>query len=103
MAGRGWCEPVNLYVACLLEPANRKSAVFAAAMRPLRSIERELIEVAAPEVARLAADLRMREKELATLEKKGAGGCDESREAAMALAEELAGITHGVDAQTAGG
>ncbi|MEZ6154065.1 MAG: DUF3987 domain-containing protein [Pirellulaceae bacterium] len=31
VAGRGWCEPINLYTACLLEPANRKSAVFSAA------------------------------------------------------------------------
>ena len=41
-------EPVNLYVAVLLEPGNRKSAVFADAMKPLRELEAELIEAARP-------------------------------------------------------
>ncbi|TWT79121.1 hypothetical protein CA13_05190 [Planctomycetes bacterium CA13] len=90
VAGRKWREPINLYVACLLDPGNRKSAVFASAMRPLRAIEHELIESAGPDVARLAADRRMREAELKELERKGAKGCGESREGACELAAELA-------------
>ena len=46
-----WREPVNLFVAVLLEPGNRKSAVFADAMKPLRELEAELIDAARPEVA----------------------------------------------------
>ena len=48
----GWREPVNLFAAVLLEPGNRKSAVFADAMKPLRELEAELIEAARPAVAR---------------------------------------------------
>ena len=48
----GWREPVNMFVAVLLEPGNRKSAVFEHAMRPLRELEAELIEAARPAVAR---------------------------------------------------
>ena len=44
----GWREPVNLFVAVLLEPGNRKSAVFTDATRPLRELEAELIEAARP-------------------------------------------------------
>lgn len=89
VAGRGWVEPINLYVACLLDPANRKSAVFSAAMRPLRLIEAELVIEATPEVARAAADRRIKEAELKTLERKAASGCGESRRDAGNLAAEL--------------
>jgi len=89
LAGRGWIEPINLYVACLLDPANRKSAVFGEAMKPLRMIERELAQEAAPEVARVAADRRIKESELKSLEKKAASGCGESRRAAGDLAAAL--------------
>ncbi len=51
-------EPVNLYTAALLEPGNRKSAVFSDATRPLRDVEAELIEVARPVVARALSDRR---------------------------------------------
>lgn len=85
-----WMEPINLFVVCLLEPANRKSAVFSSTTRPLYEIERELIEAAAPVVARLASDRRIQEKELAELEKKAAKGCRESRELAGELAAKLA-------------
>ena len=44
----GWREPVNLFTAVLLDPGNRKSAVFADAMKPLRELEAELIEAARP-------------------------------------------------------
>ena len=85
-----WVEPINLFVVCLLEPANRKSTVFTSTTRPLFEIERELIEAAAPTVARLSSDRRIREKELAELERKAAKGCGESRELAGELAAKLA-------------
>jgi len=91
IAGRGWREPVNLYVAVLMEPANRKSAVFAAATKPLREIERRLIEQAAPEIARLSSDRRVKASSLKAAEKQASTtGCPEARETAQRLAEELA-------------
>lgn len=91
-AGRGWLEPVNLYVCCLLDPGNRKSAVFRSALEPVRTIEAELIETKGPEVARLQSIRRVREKELANLERKAASGgkgAEDSRQRAIDLAEEL--------------
>lgn len=35
----GWVEPTNLFVACVLDPANLKSAVVAAGLRPLNTWE----------------------------------------------------------------
>ena len=69
---RGWREPVNLFTAVLLEPGNRKSAVFADAMKPLRELEAELIEAARPEVARAQSDRRQDETRLRKLEKTAA-------------------------------
>ncbi len=91
VAGRGWREPINLYGACLLEPANRKSAVFNAATKPLRLIERELVDAAIPEIAKLESDRRIKESAQKAAEKVAATkGCPEARETARTLAEELA-------------
>ncbi len=89
-AGRGYVEPLNLYIAVLLDPANRKSSVFRSATAPLRSIEAELIETAGPEIARALSDRRMREAALKKCEAKAAGGNEAARAEALGLAEELA-------------
>jgi hypothetical protein len=68
----GWREPANLFTAVLLEPGNRKSAVFADATKPLRELEAELIEAARPEVARAQSDRRQDEARLRKLEKVAA-------------------------------
>jgi hypothetical protein len=84
-------EPVNLFVAVLLEPGNRKSAVFADAIRPLRELEAELIEAARPEVSRAQSDRRQEEMRLRNLEKTAAEKGDaEARHEAGNLAAELA-------------
>lgn len=88
-AGRGWIEPVNLFAAVLLDPANRKSAVFRDAFEPIRLIERELIEREGPEIARLQSDRRCRELLLKDLERKGSKNNPEAFDA-MAEARELA-------------
>jgi hypothetical protein len=93
VAGRGYREPINLWVACLLDPANRKSSVFRSAMAPLRAIEAELIEAAGPEIARALADRRMREAQAKKAEARAATGDDDARAEAMQLAEELASET----------
>jgi hypothetical protein len=87
----GWREPVNLFVAVLLEPGNRKSAVFSEAVRPLRELEVELIESARPAVARDQSDRRQTEARLRKLEKLAAEKEDaEARHEAGNLAAELA-------------
>lgn len=87
----GWHEPTNLFVAVLLEPGNRKSAVFADAMQPLRELEVELIEAARPTVAREQSDHRQFEARLRKLEKLAAEKGDaKARHEAGELAAELA-------------
>ncbi len=87
----GWDEPTNIYSAVLLGPGNRKSAVFANALRPLRQIEKELIEAARPEVAKLKSRRRQAEARLKKLEQQLAGNDDpEVRHEADQIAEDLA-------------
>lgn len=87
----GWKEEVNLYVAVLLGPGNRKSPVFADAIAPLRELEAELIEEARPRVAQLQSDRRQDEVRLKRLEKIAADKGDlEARQEAGKLAAELA-------------
>lgn len=90
----GWREPVNLYVAVLLEPGNRKSAVFSDALKPLRELEAELIESARPEVARAESERRQAEARLRRLEKTAAekhgDEAAQARHEAGELAAELA-------------
>jgi hypothetical protein len=87
----GFREPVNLYVAVPLPPGNRKSAVFADALKPLRELEAELREAARPEVARAQSDRRQDEARLKKLEKLAAEKEDaEARHEAGKLAADLA-------------
>lgn len=87
----GWREPVNIFVAVLLEPGNRKSAVFANSVAPLRELEAELIEAARPDVARAQSDRRQAEGRIRKLEKLAAERDDaEARHEAGNLAVELA-------------
>jgi hypothetical protein len=87
----GWREPVNLFAAVLLEPGNRKSAVFTDATKPLRDLEERQIELARPEVARKQSERRQAEARLKKLEKTAAEQEDDAaREDAGNLAVELA-------------
>jgi len=86
----GWREPVNLYTAVLLEPGNRKSAVFRDATAPLREVESRLIEAARPTVAAMQSELRQKRERLKTLEKKAAGDDAQAATEAAALSAELA-------------
>lgn len=87
----GWREPVNLFVAVLLEPANRKSAVFANVTAPLRDIELRMIRDAMPEVAHEESKRRQDEIRLKKLEKLAAEKDDSDASAeAQDLSVELA-------------
>lgn len=86
----GWVEPVNLFVAAVLEPGNRKSAAFSDAIRPLSDYEKELIERERPRIAREQSERRQLEQRLKEAERKAATKGDvETRQAALTLAEEL--------------
>lgn len=91
----GWCEPCNLYVAAILEPGNRKSAVFKHATEPLREVEKQLQEDSAESVAARLSDHRQAERRLAKLEKIAAENADgnkrdEAKQEARELAKKLA-------------
>ncbi len=86
----GWIEPANLFTAILLEPGNRKSAVFSDAVRPLREIESELIEQARPMVAIKQSHRRQLDSTLKRLEKAAANGDQAARHEAETVAAELA-------------
>jgi hypothetical protein len=40
---RGWTEPLNLYLAIALDPGQRKTPLFKAAVRPVRALERRRV------------------------------------------------------------
>ena len=90
-AWSGWRQPCNLYVAAILDPANRKSAVFADATKPLRDVESELIVSKADQVAEDASLHRQAEKRLSKLERVAAESKKrEERDQASIEARELA-------------
>lgn len=88
-AGPSWTEPTNLYVACALPPASRKSHIFRDVTAPLRSIERAEIKRFGAEVERLTQERRILETALAAAEKRAAKAPAEERDAAFQEAEEL--------------
>ncbi|WP_199443861.1 YfjI family protein [Umezawaea beigongshangensis] len=86
----GWDEPVNLYTVVVLPPASRKSAVFKAMTRPIRAVERELVDEAkvAIEAARIA---HRAAEELAGRAEKAALSADrDSRDSALEAAVNAA-------------
>lgn len=85
----GWREPINLWCTVLLPPGNRKSAVFEAAKRPLKAIEKELIEVAQPELSRARAEKAILEKALARAVNTAKGLDDEAAQAASDIQQKL--------------
>lgn len=94
-AWAGWSEPCNLYVAAILDPANRKSAVFADATWPLREVETKLRDDSAESVAEGLCDFRQAEKRLKKLESVAAENSDatkrdEAKQEARELAKQLA-------------
>ena len=68
----GWLEPVNLFLAVALDPANRKSAVFRACAAPLVAFEREDAKRAGPDVAVRRSERHVTEKRLKTLTARAA-------------------------------
>jgi hypothetical protein len=67
-----WSEPLNLYTVIALPPGNRKSAVFGAALEPVKEYEREERERLRATVAEAASARRVLEKRLAAAEAQAA-------------------------------
>lgn len=61
---RGWIEPVNIYLLCAMDPANRKSAVVSAIAKPLKEYEKRQAELQAPMMrsARSAFEIRAKRR-----------------------------------------
>jgi len=89
-AGRRWFEPVNLFVAVLLEPGNRKSAVVASALKPLKAIEHELALDAEPAIAVAKANLDMLEASRKDAMKRASKNEDGAVDDVKRLAVEIA-------------
>lgn len=90
-AREGFVEHVNLFISVVLEPGNRKSAVFSDAVRPLMAIESAEQETAAPIVARDQEErdqieARRKKARKQCVDKGNQDACDE----AIRLAQELA-------------
>jgi hypothetical protein len=91
----GWAEPTNLFTVTALLVGERKSAVFADALKPVQQFEREEMERMAPIIAEAESERRMMEATLKGLENKAAktNKAEEAaqlRREAKNLAKELA-------------
>lgn len=81
-------EPLNIFTVVALPPANRKSAVFRDAIRPLEEAERDEVKRLAPEVAQSQSKYRVVQEALRRAESRAAK--DPTGEV---LAEEVAGLS----------
>ncbi|WP_063770605.1 YfjI family protein, partial [Streptacidiphilus carbonis] len=84
-----WREPLNLYIAVALPPANRKSAVFSLMTHPLLTAERILADAAGHTIAEAETTARVAR---AAAEKAAAkaAGCTDAAERANVTAEAVA-------------
>lgn len=99
VAVRGrWREPVNLFVAVALPPANRKSAVFAAMLEPLLRAEQVLTDNAAAVVAEAETTARVA-RAAADRATSKAASCADGAERDGLTAEAVA-LTQAADAAT---
>lgn len=92
----GWTEPVNIYTVTVLPPANRKSAVFRDAARPLLKFMRDEAKRLGPAVRKAVTLHRIAAKRLKRAEEEAARAPaeqqEELEESATRLATELAAI-----------
>lgn len=87
----GFVEPINLFVAPILDPANRKSAVFSVCTKPLMEVEQEEAEIATPILAADREDRALIESRIKHLRRQFAKeGNEDARNEAKKLAGELA-------------
>jgi len=89
----GWSEPTNAFFVVVLDPGNRKSAVFAEATEPILVFEREEGRRMAPRIREALARRRILQERAKELERKAAKAKPDERSAreeeAIAAAKEL--------------
>jgi hypothetical protein len=91
----GWEEPTNLYAVVALPSGNRKSAVFAEVLAPVKCYEEEELKRLAPQIADEASARRVLEGRLKHTEAKAAKEANPEKrmrlqEEARSLARDLA-------------
>lgn len=85
----GWIEPVNLFTVAVMEPAERKSAVFAHMAKPIYLYEAEENKRLAPEVAKNQLEKKILEDEINHHKVKASKGSESDKIMALRKAEEL--------------
>jgi hypothetical protein len=90
-----WAEPTNLYTAVALPPGDRKSAVYAEAVKPVLAYEKKLGEELKPVIAEKESERRVLDGRLKAIEAKAAKATDpgelhDLKEEAKKVARELA-------------
>ena len=89
----GWVEPVNLYVAVVLPPGERKSSVFRLATEYVAKHEADRVAEERPRIARAATAHAIKEAQLKkAISEAAKTGKPEKRELAQTLANELDGM-----------
>jgi replicative DNA helicase len=91
----GYVEPINCYVAIVMEPGNRKSAVAAGMTAPVQEFERKRREQLGPTIARARAEREAQEERLGHLKREAARAKESERRSELQaelgdLAEVLA-------------
>jgi len=85
-----WSEGVNLFVAVVMEPGSRKSAVHRAICEPIASYEQMLAKEAGPQIVEAAARQRMAAKAAEQAERMAANSGPDDRAELEQLAIEKA-------------
>ncbi len=87
----GWIEPVNIMVAVVLPPGERKSAAFAVATAPIIDFERAHASAWRADFERARAAFEIAQKTLEKAKKEALEG-DTQKDRALVLAAEFAGL-----------
>jgi hypothetical protein len=88
-----WREPVNIYTVVALPPGSRKSAVFAAMIRPLLDVERAMVAEAKPQIAEAELLRRVAEARAEKAAKAALSGDPETIANASTAAVAIGDIT----------
>jgi hypothetical protein len=93
----GWTEPVNIFLIVVLDPGNRKSAVFASATAPLEEFEDRETRRLAPEIQAAESRLKIAKGQLQRAEHEATTADPEQRRSLAEQAEQLARDVAGMD------
>jgi hypothetical protein len=83
----GWEEPLNVYTCCCVPSGERKTATYAAALKPITDLERAIQAAEEPEIAERLSARRALTRQLDRVEKAKVVDHDKRRELARELQE----------------